>query len=106
MTQVNAPFKAAGYKINMSSSSTSSGPRGRQTAGREDLERILGFDEPKLIDVLELKPTVADLEAAAICMTGDYDVLAKRGHHVSAVAARIIEILTADDEEEPPLPRA
>jgi hypothetical protein len=93
--------------MTMSSSSTSSGSRGRQTAGREDLERILGgFDEPKLIDVLELEPTVADLEAAAICMAGDYDVLAKSGHHVSAVAARIIEILTADDEEEPPSPGA
>jgi hypothetical protein len=91
----------------MSMSSTSSGPSGRQVAGREDLERILGgLDEPKLIDVLELKPTVADLEAAAICMAGDHDVLAKSGRHVSTVAAKIIEILTADDEEEPPSPRA
>ncbi len=84
----------------MSTKSTSSATR---PATREDFERILGnLDDPKVIDILELNPTVADLEEAAMCVAGDHDVLAKSGHHVSAVAAQVVEILTADEEEEPP----
>jgi hypothetical protein len=49
---------------------------------------------------LALKPSIADLEDVAICMAGDHDVLAKSGHHVPVMAARIIELLV-DGEEEP-----
>jgi len=72
-------------------------------ASREDFHRILGeLDDPRVIEVLALNPSVQDLEEAAICMAGDHDVLAKSGHHVSHAASRVIEILTAADEEEPP----
>ena len=69
---------------------------------REDFERILGsLEDPKMIDLLKLKPSVKDLEEAAICLAGDHDVLAKSGHHVSPVAFRVVEIVTAAEEEEP-----
>lgn len=72
-------------------------------AGRDDLQRILGeLSDPKLIEILELNPSIADLEEATMCMAGDHDILAKSGHHVSATAGRIVEIMTAEDEEEPP----
>lgn len=72
-------------------------------AAREDFERILGsLEDPKVIDILELNPSVADLEEAAMCMAGDQDVLARSGHHVSAIAAKVVEILTAEEEEPEP----
>ena len=83
----------------------------RQPATRADFHHILGaLDDPRVIDILELNPTVADLEQAAICVAGDHDVLAKGGHRVSSIAARVAEIIAADEEQddEPtsPLPEA
>ncbi len=77
------------------------------SASRDDLQRILGdLSEPKLIEILELKPSVEDLEEATMCLAGDHDVLAKSGHHVSATAGRIVEILAEGEEEEGPPPQA
>ena len=83
-----------------------------QPATRADFHRILGsLDDPKIIDILELNPTVSDLEQAAICVAGDQDTLAKSGHRVSSVAVRVAEIIVAAEEEEddstsPPSPEA
>ncbi len=77
------------------------------SASRDDLQRILGdLSEPTLIEILELKPSVEDLEEATMCLAGDHDVLAKSGHHVSATAGRIVEILAEGEEEEGPPPQA
>ena len=66
-----------------------------------DIRKILGdLDDAKVSAIQALNPSLADLEDAAICMTGDHDVLAKSGHHVPAKAARIVELL-AEEEEEP-----
>jgi hypothetical protein len=65
-----------------------------------DIRRILGdLDDAKVATILAWKPGLADLEDAAICITGDHDVLAKSGHHVPATAARIVELLTEEEEE-------
>jgi len=78
-------------------------PSTPRPATRDDLRHALGeLDDPKVIDILELNPSVQDLEEATICMAGDHDILAKSGHHVSATAGRIVEILTAEEEEELP----
>lgn len=70
-------------------------------AASSDVRKILGdLDDAKVTEILALKPSLADLEDVAICMTGDHDVLAKSGHHVPVTAARIIELL-AEEEEEP-----
>jgi len=58
------------------------------------------LDEPRVIDVLELHPTVADLEEAAICLAGDQDILGKQGHPVSLRADQVVEILSADEAED------
>jgi hypothetical protein len=60
------------------------------------------IDDAKVIDILVLKPTMADVEEAAIWATGDGDVLAKAGRPLTGISAEIFEILTADEEEEPP----
>lgn len=70
-------------------------------ATREDLRRILGeLEDPRVIDVLELHPTVADLETAAICLAGDQDVLGKDRHPVSPVAKEVVDILSDDEEDD------
>jgi len=73
------------------------------TASRDDVRHILGdIDDAKIIDILKLRPTLVDLEEAAIWATGDGDVLAKDGHPLTGVAADIVDILAVEEEEEPP----
>lgn len=69
-------------------------------AASGDIRKLLGdLDDAKVAEILTLKPSLADLEDAATCMAGDHDVLAKSGHHVPLAAARIVELLTAEEEE-------
>lgn len=73
----------------------------QRLATSEDLRRILGaLDDPRLIEILELAPNVADVEEATTCLVGDDDVLADKRHHVSTVARRIVEILTTAEDDE------
>lgn len=73
----------------------------QRLATSDDLRRILGeLDDPEVIEILELAPTVADLEEAMTCLAGDDDVLADEGTLFSVAARRIIEITTADAEED------
>ena len=68
------------------------------------LKSIVGeIDDAKVIEILELKPTYADLELAAAWAIGNGDVLAKAGQPLAGTAAAILEILTADDEEPEPV---
>jgi hypothetical protein len=62
----------------------------------------LGDIDEAIIAILALKPSLAELEQAAVWATGDGDVLGKTGHPLTAIAAQIVDILTADEEEEPP----
>jgi len=69
-----------------------------------DVRRIVGdIEDGKAIEILTLQPTTEELEEAAIWATGNGDVLAKEGHPLSGKAAAIFDILTADEEEPPPV---
>jgi len=71
-------------------------------ASSEDVRRILGdLDEAKVVEILALRPSVVELEEASIWASGDGDVLGKSGRPLSAVEAAIVDILAADEEEEP-----
>ena len=73
-------------------------------AGRDDLRRILGdLDDAKVIEILALSPNLADLEEAAAWAGGDGDILAKSGRPLAGVVANIVDIVTADEEEPPPI---
>ncbi|MBY0320839.1 MAG: hypothetical protein K2X72_19100 [Reyranella sp.] len=73
----------------------------QRLATSDDLRRILGeLDDPEVIEILELAPTVADLKEAMTCLAGDDDVLAGEEHPVSVAARRIVEIMTAAAEED------
>lgn len=71
-------------------------------ATSDDVARILGnLDETKMLPILELRPTIADVEEASIWLGGDRDVFGP-GEPLKGIASRIVTILTADEEEEPP----
>jgi hypothetical protein len=71
---------------------------------QDDLRAVLGdIGDAKVLQILALDPTPAELEEAAIWATGDGDLLAKSGKPLSGKTAEIVDILTADEEEPPPL---
>jgi hypothetical protein len=71
-----------------------------QPANHIDLMRILGeVGDAKIVEILALKPTLQDLEEAALWLTGDGDVLAKEGHPLGGVVAAIVDIMISDEEE-------
>lgn len=77
---------------------------GRQstTATTEDIKGILGeIDTDKLIAIMSLKPTLADVETASMWLAGDADVFGA-GEPIKGTASEIVSILTADEEEPPP----
>ena len=74
----------------------------RQTATAEDVARVFGnLDATKVLPILELRPSIADLEEASVWLGGDSDVFGP-GQPIKGVASRIVTILTADEEEEHP----
>lgn len=77
----------------------------RAFATHDDITDILGkLDDEKLLAIMALRPTVADVEAAFTWLSGDPDIFGA-GEPLQGAASDIISILTADeDEEEPPRP--
>jgi len=74
----------------------------RTFATREDIKDILGDIGPaKLIEIMALRPTIADIEEASMWLAGDADVFGA-GAPVKGVASDIVTILTENEEEEPP----
>lgn len=70
---------------------------------REDLHSLIGdIDEMTAVEILALRPTVRDIEQAAMWVAGQGDILSREGEPLAGVAAQIFDILTADEEEEPP----
>jgi hypothetical protein len=75
-------------------------------ASRDDVIRIAGaLEDAKIVDILALKPTVSELEQAVLWAEGEGDLLARKGHQLVGVVAEIVDVLTADEEDEPEPPR-
>ena len=74
---------------------------GNAVATDADITSILGnLDADKLLAILSLQPTVAEVEEASIWLSGDADVF-DADNPVNGNASHIITILTAEEEEEP-----
>jgi hypothetical protein len=74
---------------------------GNAAATDADITSILGnLDSDKLLAILSLHPTVAEVEEASIWLSGDADVFGAN-EPVKGNASHIITILTAEEEEEP-----
>jgi len=73
----------------------------RAIATRDDVKDILGeLDAAKLLAIMSLRPTIADIEEASIWLSGDADVFSA-GEPVKGVASEIVTILTENEDEEP-----
>ena len=71
-------------------------------ATREDIESILGeIDTETLLAIVELRPTIADVETAFLWLDGDPDVFGS-GEPLKGAASEIVTLLTENEEEEPP----
>ena len=82
------------------SHSTKEATHGLATA--DDVARILGnLDATKMLPIMALRPTIVDVEEASMWLSGDRDVFGP-GPPLKGIASRIVTILTADEEEEPP----
>ncbi len=67
----------------------------------DDVRRIVGeIEDAKTVAILALRPTMADLEQAALWAVGNGDFLARQGHPLTGVAAAIFDLLTADEDED------
>jgi hypothetical protein len=74
-------------------------------ATRNDVKGILGdIDPAEMLAIMELRPTIADIEEASVWLEGDPDVFSA-GMAVQGVASEIIAILTENEQEEPPRAR-
>ena len=74
---------------------------GNAVATDADITSIFGnLDADKLLAILSLHPTVAEVEEASIWLSGDADVF-DADEPVKGNASHIITILTAEEEEEP-----
>jgi hypothetical protein len=72
---------------------------GSRPATHEDVKAILGdLDEGKMLPILALRPTIADLEDASTWLAGDLDVFEPRP--LKGIASQIVTILTEHEEEE------
>lgn len=71
-----------------------------RVATSDDVATILGnLDTAKLLPIIELRPTVRDLEEASVWLGGDRDVFGPAP--IKGTPSRIVSILTADEEEDP-----
>ena len=74
----------------------------REFATTDDVARILGnLDPTKMLPIMELRPTILDIEEASMWLAGDRDVF-DPSMPLQGIASQIVAILTADEEEEPP----
>ena len=73
---------------------------GNAAATNSDITGILGpIDTDKLFEILSLHPTIAEVEEAAMWLSGGSDVFGVNPP-VKGNASHIVTILTAEQEEE------
>jgi hypothetical protein len=72
----------------------------KQHASRDEIVAILGpLDDDKLIALVNLRPTVAEVEEASMWLDGDRDVFGAEPP-LKGKASDIVTLLTADEEDE------
>lgn len=73
--------------------------RPRAMATLKDVNDVFGdVDDAKMLAIIALRPTVADLEEASMWLSGDTDVFGA-GQPLKDVASQIVTLLTEDEDE-------
>jgi hypothetical protein len=78
----------------------------RKLVTRDDIIRLFGQVEDRAIaEILALRPTLDQLEEAALWLIAEDDVMGERRAPLAGVAAQLYEILSREEElpEEPRL---
>lgn len=74
---------------------------GTAVATDTDVTSILGsINSDHLLEILSLRPTIAEVEEAAMWLSGDTDVFGAN-KPIKGNVSHIVTILTAEEEEEP-----
>ena len=72
---------------------------------RAELVHLVGdIEDDRLTQILALQPSLVEVEEAVFWADGEADELAKSGHALTGKSGAILEILTADLEDELPPP--
>ena len=67
----------------------------------EDVRNIIGdVDDTRLTEILTLAPSPEELADASMWVSGNGDLRDREGHKLQGKTARIVSILTADQEDE------
>jgi hypothetical protein len=76
---------------------------GTALAPYDDIKSVLGdLDPAQTLEIISLRPTIADIEEASVWLEGDPDVFGA-GEPVKGIGSEIVTILTENEvEEEPP----
>ncbi|UTD28741.1 hypothetical protein DB459_19415 [Bradyrhizobium sp. WD16] len=75
---------------------------GTALATHDDIKSTLGeVDNEQMLEIMALRPTIADVERASIWLEGDPDMLGA-GEALSGVASEIVDILVEDEDEDAP----
>lgn len=73
---------------------------GALIAKLEDVKDVFGaIDDDKLAAILELRPTISDLEEASIWLSGDPDIFGP-GRPLKEIAGQIVALLTANEDDD------
>ncbi len=79
--------------------------RGQEAIG-SNLHQILGdMDDSTAVAILALHPSVAQLEEAQVWLNGAGDILGKEHRPLDGVVAQIFDMLTVEEEDQPPRQR-
>ena len=97
--KTSAPFDA-GQWVWSGTPAQSVEPEARcNMVSQDEVRRLLGeLDDEKVAEILKLRPTLQEVELAAVGLDGRTDVLVKAGHHLSGTTAQILEIVLSDEE--------
>lgn len=71
-----------------------------KAASTGDIRAILGaLNENDLLEIVALRPSIRDVEEAAIWLSGDRDIFGK-GEPLKGIAAEIVTVLAPDEDDE------
>lgn len=74
-----------------------------QSLSSDELRQIAGdISDAQLAELLALRPTAAEIEQAVMWANNEGDIVDRSGHALEGKVAKILDILSAGEEEQEP----